>query len=799
MSGWVRRATLILFLAGYWTSVAWAGTIELSVEEQRWIKAHPLLRVGVYDDLIPFEYMEGGQLHGQTSHFFEAVSRETGLTFSYVPGNRQTVREAWLQEGQVDLLSSYFHFKGTPLPSNLSVLTYHTTSPIIVTRLDAPDAFDLDQLQGKTVVIPDIEHYEAMFRNRKTKARLIRSSSALEMLTLVKDGHADAVVASGTFLMPYLYRRFQGVLDTSGVVGREQLNVNLAVRSDQAVLLSILEKVLNSIAAQQRTDSHEHWYYDLAPDQISLSSISTHYLHALLLAALMLAGLFVLVYRSLLQRRRAVRNELEKTQLLAVMSHEIRSPMNAVLAAMELLGHTRLNDQQRHFADLANNGANALLRLLDNVLDVSKLETGQLRLALEPTDVGALLQGVAGLQRLRAREKYLALNLHIESQLPLLMLDSTRLGQVFHNLLSNAIKFTDAGHVDVHLRLLVEKGAQTQLQIEVRDTGIGISDAVQASLFRPYAQASHSYRRSGGTGLGLVICRQLVELMSGSLVLDSEPGVGTAITLLLPVTRAPSPLPVSTVTAALPSMATPCGLQVLVVEDTLANQEVLRAQISGFGCRPVVAADAAQARALFRESRYDLILMDCDLPDQDGYSLVRELRELEPLLSRGHCPIIAISALTGAEHLERCFTAGMDGVLSKPIGLDRLREVIETWCNVTLAAPSAALMTPTLDQAAINREMARDVGSLVKAMALFDRKAALHAAHRLNGAALIMEWEALARDSKTLEKLLRGEVAWDTPAYLEALKALVEHWDALSGGMPLDVLPTGWTHRGGAL
>lgn len=799
MSAWARRTTLALLLTGSWASVALAATIELSAEELRWIKAHPQLRVGVHDDLIPFEYMEDGQLQGRSSHFFDAVNRETGLTFSYVAGSNQLAREAWLREGQVDLLSSYFHFKGSPLPSTLKVLSYHTTSPIIVTRVDAADAFDLDQLQGKTVVIPAVAHYEAIFRDRKINAKLIKSGSALEMLNLVKNGHADAVVASGTFLMPYLYRKFQGILETSGVVGSEQLDVSLAVRSEQTVLLSILEKVLNVTSAQQRDDSHELWYHDLPPDQLSLLSISNHYLHVVLLAALMLIGLCVLVYRSLLQRRRAVRNEQEKTQLLAVMSHEIRSPMNAVLAAMELLGHTRLNEQQRHFADLANSGANALLRLLDNVLDVSRLETGQLRLSLEPTDVGALLRGVAGLQRLRAREKNLALNLRIEPQLPLLLLDSTRLGQVFHNLLSNAIKFTDAGHVDVHLRLLVEEGGDTQLQIEVRDTGIGISEAVQASLFRPYAQASHSYKRSGGTGLGLVICRQLMDLMSGSLALDSELGVGTAITILLPVTRASRPLSASVVTTLPPSMATPCGLQVLVVEDILANQEVLRAQISGFGCRPVVAADAAQARALFRESRYDLILMDCDLPDQDGYSLVRELRELEPQLCRGHCPIIAISALTGTEHLERCFAAGMDGALSKPIGLDRLREVIETWCDVTLAAPSAALMTPTLDQAAINREMARDVGSLVKAMAFFDRKAALHAAHRLNGAALIMEWEALARDSKTLEQLLRAEVAWDTPAYLAALQALVEHWSALSGGMALDVLPMGRNHRAAPL
>lgn len=210
---------------------------------------------------------------------------------------------------------------------------------------------------------------------------------------------------------------------------------------------------------------------------------------------------------------------------LAVMGHEIRSPMNAVLAAMELLGHTRLNEQQRHFVHLANGGANALVRLLDTVLDTPGSGARALRLSIEPTDVTALVQGVVGLHRLRAREKHLSLNVSIHTTLPLLLLDSSRLTQIFHNLLSNAIKFTDAGGVDIKLCLVGSQADGQQLQVKVRDTGIGMSDAVQASLFRPYAQATHSYKRSGGTGLGLVICQQLANLMQGSLTLNSEPGL----------------------------------------------------------------------------------------------------------------------------------------------------------------------------------------------------------------------------------------------------------------------------------
>lgn len=786
MRQWLWGGVLLWLIGG--APALGADGVQLSEQQQQWIQQHPVLRVGVAEGLIPFEYLSDGRLQGRSAQYLQFVTDATGLEFTYVPGKTTQIREQMLLDGQVDLLSSYLRFRSERATKGLTALTYHTTSPIIVTRVDGLDIFDIDQLQGKTVMVPDVDHYDEIVSETGAKVTLIKSQSALEMLTRVEDGSADAAIASETFLMPYLYRQFQGILEVSGVVGSQALDVSMAVRSDQAMLISILDKVLGSITAEQRRVIYSHWYHDLDLNVPTLLTLYKHFLHVLVMGALVLASLCVLVYRGHRRRRQAVLNEQEKTMFLAVMGHEIRSPMNAVLAAMELLGHTRLNEQQRHFVHLANGGANALVRLLDTVLDTPGSGARALRLSTEPTDVTALVQGVVGLHRLRAREKHLSLNVSIHTTLPMLLLDSSRLTQIFHNLLSNAIKFTDAGGVDIKLCLVGSQADGQQLQVKVRDTGIGMSDAVQASLFRPYAQATHSYKRSGGTGLGLVICQQLANLMQGSLTLNSEPGVGTTIILCVPVTVAPQITEQPQIQPSAPQAVTG-GLQILVVEDTLANQEVLRAQIGGFGCAAVIAADAAQARSLFGERAYQLILMDCDLPDQDGYSLVRELREFERDLGRPRCPIIAISALTGEPHLKRCLEAGMDAALSKPIRLGQLREVIERWCDVKLAAPRASLMAPQLDQAAINREMASDIGSLIKAIALCDRPSAVHVAHRLHGAALIMEWLALGQSAEHLERLLRGPQGWDNPAYAQALRALVEHWQALGGNATLDVLP----------
>ncbi|MGY1449370.1 ATP-binding protein [Pseudomonas chlororaphis] len=765
-----------------------ASSIELSPEERDWIAQHPLLRVGVDENLEPFEYLREGRLHGRAEQYLELVSLATGLQFQYVPGKNASVREQMLLDGQVDLLSSHLRFKSQPDNPAIKALVYHTTSPIIVTRVDRPDIFDLDQLQGKTVMIPNVERYERMFSERSIHARLIKSMSALEMLSKVADGSADAVVAIETFLMPYLYRRFQGRLEVSGVVGSQLLLVSIAVRADNTRLVSILEKVLRSISPEQRKAIYEQWYHDLHVDEPTLLSISSHYLHALILATLALVSLCIFVFRGYLHWRRAVHNEQHKARFLRHMSRELRSPMNAVLAAMELLLHTRLNIQQRHFSNLANSSAAALRRVLDDGLKVLEAPGPGLagQLAVEPTEVEALMEGVVGLHRLRAQQKELELELDVPAHLPLLLLDGSRLTQVIHNLLSNAIKFTETGGVQVRVSLVRAQDNVQSLQIVVRDTGNGVSKSAGASLFQPYAQARHD-RKVGGTGLGLVICQQMVTAMQGVMTFDSKQGVGTTVTLCLPADIASETEEMSKALGILtpPSHS---GLWILVVEDSRANQEVLLAQIRGLGCCPVIAADAAQAKALFRDHDYDIILMDCDLPDQDGYSLTRELRATESQLGRAHCPIIAISASTGGPHARRCKEAGMDGVLSKPIRLGQLSEVIERWCDVSLALPSPIATAPARMSAEVSEEMAVDLGRLIQAVALCDRPCAVRFAHRLRGAALIMKWSALGHAAEQMEELLREGQGWDDPSYARSLQSIVRHWKALSDGMSLDAL-----------
>lgn len=759
--------------------------MQLTAQEQAWITAHPVLRVGVFDNLIPFEYLNDNQLRGLSAKYLGLVERRTGLRFEFVTTSTRSSRKDQLLRGEVDILSTRRKSEN-PADDNGMLYTtpYNTSSTILVNHFDDRPGVDLKQLAGKTLVMLGREVYAGFLREQAPGVKLVAAENAVDMLALVKDGKADAAIASEWLLIPYLSRQYQGVLQISGVVPQLHTGVSMAVRDDQPLLLSILEKTLASITVEERKAIYDSWFADMNLDIPTLSAIAEHYDGELWMLLSIVLLLLALVWQSRQQRRRAIQNEREKAMFLAVMSHEIRSPMNAVLAAVELLEHTPLDEQQQQFTGLANNGATTLLRLVDDVLDISRIEAGQLKLNLEAVDLPALVQREIDAHFLLADEKGLELNLSGECTMAPLLLDDLRVAQVLRNLIANAIKFTDVGRVEVQLQLLNGPTVATrQLVVRVVDSGIGLSAQALQALFRPYARSSTAFKRKGGTGLGLVICRRLVKLMRGKLTLSSTQGVGTTVEVVLPVELAATPdvprasemqQPVAADTS------TASDLRVLVVEDTLANRQVLRAQMEGFGFAVLLAEDAAQGLALFSQQPVNLVLMDCDLPDQDGYCLAAEFRELEQSLKRAYCPIIAISALTGNEHLEHCFDAGMDGVLSKPISLGKLQEVIELWCDVPMIHQDQHLTPEVTELSAVHEALRSDLSHLLEAVALGDRQNALHRAGRLHGAALMVEEADLAAAAATLEHRLRVQTDWRNADTAGQLRSLVEQWNALT-------------------
>ena len=763
---WRLLAMLALIgQVGLCVAQANAPELTLTPQELDWIATHPVLRVGVFDNLLPFEYISGGELRGLSAKYLGLIERRTRLRFKFVPTTSRSARKDMLLSGEVDILSTRRR-SDDPAEDRgvLYTAPYNTSSTILVSRFDDQPFAELGQLAGKRLVMLGREGYSAFLRERVPGITIISAQNAIDMMAMVKDGDADAAIASEWLLIPYLSRQYQGVLQVSGVVPEQHTGVSMAVRDNDVILLSILQKVLASISGDERQAIYDAWFADMNLDIPTIKDIAAHYESELWLLLSSVLILITLVWQSRVQRQRAIHNEREKAMFLAVMSHEVRSqgPQSDVAVHQ---GRCAPATQQRPVPrSWANDGANTLLRLVDDVLDISRMEAGQLTLNVEAVDLGVLVERVVGNQRASAEAKGLELTVTGEHLHAPLLLDELRVAQVLRNLIVNAIKFSDSGQVEVRLQVLE---GDRQLMIEVIDNGVGLSDQAHASLLSPSARAGPR----GSTGLGLVICQRLVQLMGGELTLSSLQGKGTRVGVRLPVEWA---APLDSPAQVMPSRDEPVGLRVLVVGGTRVDQQGLVTQLRALGCQPLPMDDASQGLRFFNAHKVDLIVIDCDLPAGDGYNLAGEFRQVQNQRQRAHCPIIAVSSVTGNELLERCFDAGMDGALSKPIGEGLLRETIELWCEVDLLQPALAhgICGPEI--------LRKQLGELLEAVALRDRSLALQASHNLQAVALAAGWMDIATTAGKVDVALQDEATWPIAVIAGHLSRMVEQWAALS-------------------
>ena len=383
-------------------------------------------------------------------------------------------------------------------------------------------------------------------------------------------------------------------------------------------------------------------------------------------------------------RDKAEAATLAKSQFLANMSHEIRTPMNGLIGMTQLALEEALPQTAQRYIENAHTSAVSLLGILNDILDFSKIEAGKLELEWMPVSLATLLSQVLALNAVAADHKGLMLRHEVAKGVPdSFMSDPVRLVQILNNLIGNAIKFTSAGNVEIHVSLAMQESPLLThlpfLRFDITDTGVGMSAAQLSQLFQPFTQADNSTTRLfGGTGLGLAISRSLSQKLDGHLQIDSTEGVGTRVTLWLPLKPlAPVPKQQASTTPA-DALTRLTGCQVLVVEDHPMNRQLMQALLSKLGITSVMAENGQQALTCLAQSPqdFDAVLMDVQMPVMDGMEATLQIR-MNPQHAR--LPIIAVTANAMSDEREECLRAGMQDYLSKPVNRQALHEALLRW------------------------------------------------------------------------------------------------------------------------
>ncbi|PWY40148.1 ATP-binding protein [Pseudomonas sp. RW409] len=671
--------------------------VKLTPAENRWLAAHPEIPVSVSDSLGALGQLDsGGQVRGIGPDYLKLISQRSGLTFRPVRAQNYTEMKAQITQGQTLMTSVTSADPDTEADMDI-LLPYLRSSVVLMAgprsaRTQGSPFHSLEDLQGKRLASVPGYFINPIIQQDYPDIRLQIYPNFLEAMRSVDDGRSDAFIGSdytGRFLSA---QRFNNRLRVIGILDEFSRPVSLGVLKGQEELRSILEKAQVAITPEEVADIVAHW-------EPRISTTGSHFWRDHRSNILRLGGVFgLLVLLSLIwgfyltrqvRKTRQAEGELAlarekaeaaneaKSVFLSTMSHEIRTPLNAIIGLQEVVQQkAERGELDQASLAIAQEAAQGLLLLLGNVLDLTRIESGMIDSAPEPVQLKAQIEAIAPLVVGMARQKHLAFEMQFTGDMEQwVLIDPLHLKQVLFNLLSNAIKFTERGRVTLHASGRRE-AEHLHLVLEVIDSGIGISEEDQARLFQPFSQVGSAQAgQTFGSGLGLNITRQLVELMGGSIVLSSEPDIGScfSVTLQLPLVEAPAEA-----AAEVPQAITEAlSLNILVAEDNAFSRLTLEEQLLVLGHRVTLVEDGQAAWEAWLAAEYDVLITDSQMPRLGGYDLTLRIRQKEREEGRRRCWILGATASAEDAETQRCLSAGMDDVVFKPLTQQVLRQALE--------------------------------------------------------------------------------------------------------------------------
>ena len=663
----------------------------LTEAEKAWLKQHPAMRLGIDPDWPPVEYFNvEGKLAGITSDNIRILSEKMGTRFEAVEDLSWVEVLDQARQGKIDVISAIV--KSEERAEYLLFTEPYLKLPmVIVTRDDTPVIEGIQDLQGNTIaVMKDYITHSYLARDYPNQ-KLLLFKTLGEALQAVDNGKADALI-DNTAAINLAKNELGLTRITVAAITPYVYELSFGVRKDWPELIPILEKILASISEREKQIIKEKWVdirFQKQTDWQSVFGIS--------LAIVLIAGSIVTLIGSSNRRLAAEvkqRKQAEeaaesanraKSLFLANMSHELRTPLNAILGFSSMLGRdATATPAQKEKLAVINKSGGHLLSMIDDILDLSKIEAGKIELEENPFDLVALLQEIGAMIQSRAGEKELSFTLETEAVgFPYVDADAGKLRQILINLLGNAVKFTSEGVIILRAatELLPETPERCEIVVEVEDTGPGIEPERQENIFEPFEQ-KQGVSAQTGSGLGLSICKNFTDLMEGSIEVESEAGKGTLFRVRLPagiVEAADLKTPVETkphVIGLAPGQKT---RRILIADDNRENRLLLNTLLEYVGFSILEAENGKEALEAFEKETPDFIWMDMRMPVMDGYEAARRIRRLP---GGDKLPIIAITASAFRSQQPDILAAGCDDIVFKPYREHEIFEVMSRFLGV---------------------------------------------------------------------------------------------------------------------
>jgi len=653
-----------------------------SPNELKWIKKHPTLTFSEVN-WKPLSIVENKKFSGLVSDYLDIISKKSGIKFHFIPSKSWPEVLKKFQNHQIDFVPGV---GGSAYESQLG-LTSHSFASfpfVLVTKNSQSFINNLSELNHKTIAVPKYWTSYNFLKEHYPKIHIMPTKTIFEALDAVKNGKADAFLGHMAVSIYYVGIYYSKLLHIAGKIAYK-FHHKILVHNEDRVFLSIINKIINTIPQEKHLQIKNSWIHVKV---VEAKDYTLFYQIGAILIMLIIVTLFWNKRLSdEVKRRKASEQNLKKLQkslleakqhaedanrskseFLANMSHEIRTPMNAIIGFTELLDEQVSEPRLKSYIKTIQNAGNTLLTLINDILDLSKIEAGKLKINNTPTDIQTLCEDVISIFSINAQKKNLDLLLDFDENIPKsLLLDEVRIRQILLNLIGNALKFTEKGYIRLQIKAvrIDEHLSKVDLQISVEDTGIGIAKSQLERIFEEFEQSEfNDTKKFGGTGLGLSISKRLTQMMGGSINVESQEGKGSRFIIRLPMVDIANVVNEKNLQEKLQEDSLSYHFhkaKILIVDDVQDNRELIIKNFEGSKLQVVSAENGKEAIEVFKKEHPDLILMDIRMPVMDGYAAAKEIRKYSDV------PIIALTASVMQDEYERSRREHFDGFLRKPV------------------------------------------------------------------------------------------------------------------------------------